>query len=62
MLIVCTIVDFALTEAAYLIVRLVQEFPVLKLPKDEAIQLLGVEEQVTTLVLSIRKGCRVATA
>jgi hypothetical protein len=62
MLTECTLADLALTEAAYTIVRLVQEFSVLKLPKDEAIQLLGIEEQLTTLVLSITKGCRVATA
>jgi hypothetical protein len=58
----CTLVDVALTEAAYTIVRLVQEFPILKLPKDEPIELIGVEKQLATLVLSISKGCRVATA
>jgi hypothetical protein len=58
----CPLVEFALTEAAYTIVRLVQEFPVLKLPRGEPIQLVGVEEQRTALVLWSGIGCRVATA
>jgi uncharacterized protein YaaQ len=52
-------VDFALTEAAYTIVRLVQSFQTIKLPEGETPELVGVEKQVVTLVLSIKEGCKV---
>lgn len=51
--------DFALTEAAYTIVRLIQSFPTIKLPKGEVPELIGAEEQVMTLVISIKEGCKV---
>lgn len=54
------IVDFALTEAAYTIVRLLQEFPCIKLPESEVVQLPGAEKQVMTVVLAIGQGCRVS--
>jgi hypothetical protein len=52
-------VDFALTEAAYTVVRLLQEFPTIVLPDDELVELTGVEKQTTTLVVSITNGCKV---
>jgi hypothetical protein len=53
------LVDFALTEAAYVVVRLIQKFGNIRLPEGESVELVGVEKQVTTLVLSIQEGCKV---
>ena len=54
-----TTVDFALTEAAITVVRLLQRFPTMKLPEGELVELTGVEKQTTTLVMSITNGCNV---
>lgn len=54
-----TIVDFALAEAGYTVVRLLQRFQTIKLPEGEIVELIGVEKQVTTLVVSIKDGCKV---
>lgn len=51
--------DFGLTEAAYTVVRLIQRFPTMKLPLGEKVELVGVEKQTMTLVLSITEGCNV---
>lgn len=51
--------DFALTEAAYTIVRLLQKYPSMKLPEGEVVELTGVEKQTVTLVLQIKEGCKV---
>lgn len=51
--------DFALVEAAYTIVRIVQRFPTIKLPEGEKVELAGVEKQRITLVMSITEGCKV---
>ena len=56
------IVDFALTEAGYTVVRLLQRFQTVKLPENEKVELVGVEKQVATLVLSIKGGCKVEIA
>ncbi|KAN0081872.1 hypothetical protein V8E54_003170 [Elaphomyces granulatus] len=52
-------VDFALTEAAYTIVRILQRYPNIKLPEGETVELTGVEKQTVTLVLQIQQGCKV---
>lgn len=52
-------VDFALTEAAYTIVRLLQRFPSITLPDGEKIELAGVEKQSVTIVLRSTTGCKV---
>ncbi len=52
-------VDFALTETAYTIVRLIQRFPVIQLPPGELVELTGVEKQTMTLVMFIAEGCKV---
>jgi hypothetical protein len=52
-------VDFALTEAGYTVVRLLQMFQTIELPKGEKVELVGVEGQDMTLVMSIKGGCRV---
>jgi hypothetical protein len=52
-------VDFALTEAAYTIVRIIQRFQTIKLPEGVAAELLGVEKQKITLVMFITEGCKV---
>lgn len=51
--------DFALTEAGYTVARLIQRFPTIKLPEGETFELVGVEKQVMTLVISIKDGCKV---
>lgn len=56
---ICLGMDFALVEAAYTIVRIVQRFPTIKLPKGEKVELAGVEKQRMTLVMSITEGCNV---
>jgi hypothetical protein len=53
------LVDFALTEVGYTIVRLLQKFRRIRLPADEKIELVGVEKQHMTLVISIKEGCNV---
>jgi hypothetical protein len=54
-------VDFALTETAYTIVRILQEFPSLQIPQNEAKELLGAEEQMMTFTLSPLQGCKIVT-
>ncbi|PVH94679.1 cytochrome P450 alkane hydroxylase [Periconia macrospinosa] len=56
---ICLGMDFALTEAAYTVVRLLQEFQSIGLPEGEPVELVGVEKQQMTLVISIKDGCRV---
>ncbi|KAF2113015.1 n-alkane-inducible cytochrome P450 [Lophiotrema nucula] len=51
--------DFALMEVSYTVTRLIQTFPVIKLPDDESMQPVGSERQLLTLVLSSADGCRV---
>lgn len=52
--------DFALTEAAYVTVRLLQRFASIKLPEGEKVEVVGVEKQTMTLVISIKEGCKVS--
>ncbi len=54
--------DFALTEAAYTVVRLLLKFPVILLPAGQKVELTGVEKQTITLVLSSTEGCMVDIA
>lgn len=56
---VCLGMDFGLNEAAYTVVRLIQRFPIIRLPAGEKVELVGVEKQTMTLVLSITDGCNV---
>ena len=51
--------DFALMEVSYTVVRLLQHFPVVELPKAEPVEPVGTERQKLTLVLSSADGCRV---
>jgi hypothetical protein len=52
-------VDFAMTEAAYAVVRIFQQFPVIRLPSNEVVKKTGKERQTITIVLSVGDGCRV---
>lgn len=54
--------DFALTEAAYTVVRILAHFPVIRLPAGQKVELTGVEKQTITLVLSSTEGCMVDMA
>jgi len=56
---ICLGMDFGLNEAAYTVVRLIQRFPTIRLPPGEKVELVGVEKQTITLVLSITEGCNV---
>lgn len=51
--------DFALTEAAFTIVRIFQRYPSIQLPDGGPPNLAGVEKQTMTLVLQITDGCKV---
>lgn len=55
-----SLADFALTEAAYVVVRLLQRFPEIGLPENEVVELTGVEKQSITLVLASAEGCKVS--
>ena len=44
---------------AYTIVRLLQRYPVIKLPDGERVDVVGEEKQTMTLVIQIADGCRV---
>lgn len=55
---ICLGMDFGLTEAAYVVVRLLQRFPDLRLPSQEKLELVGVEKQTMTLVMSSTEGCK----
>jgi hypothetical protein len=52
-------VDFAITEAAYTVVRILQRFHTIRLPDGVVTELTGVEKQTMTLVVSITEGCKV---
>jgi hypothetical protein len=52
-------VDFAITETAYAVVRILKRFPQITLPPTEKAELVGVEKQTMTLVVSITNGCKV---
>ncbi|KAF2024812.1 cytochrome P450, partial [Setomelanomma holmii] len=56
---ICLGMDFALTEAGYIFVRLLQWFQNVTLPENEQVELVGVEKQAMTLVISIKEGCKV---
>ncbi|KAF1843674.1 cytochrome P450 alkane hydroxylase [Cucurbitaria berberidis CBS 394.84] len=56
---ICLGMDFALSEAGYTVVRLLQRFQNIKLPEGETVELIGVEKQVMTLVVAIKDGCKV---
>lgn len=53
------LVNFALTEAAYAVVRLLHRFPIIRLPPGQKVEIIGVEKQTMTLVLSSTEGCMV---
>ncbi|ETI28814.1 hypothetical protein G647_01266 [Cladophialophora carrionii CBS 160.54] len=55
----CLGMDFAVTEAAYTIVRLIQRFPIIQLPPGEIVEPTGVEKQTMTLVMFSAQGCKV---
>ncbi|KAK4139466.1 cytochrome P450 [Dichotomopilus funicola] len=52
--------DFALMEVSYTIVRLLQTYSSIEMPKGEVIEPVDTEKQKLTLVLSSADGCRVA--
>ena len=51
--------DIALTEAAYTVVRLFLQFPTIRLPAGQKVEIIGTEKQTMTLVLSSTEGCLV---
>lgn len=51
--------DFAMFEVAYTVVRLLQTFPGIRMPRGESVEPPGTERQRLTLVLSSSDGCRV---
>ena len=51
--------DFALSEASYGLVRLIQAYPDLRLPPGIEVVPTGKEKQMLTLVVSSLDGCKV---
>ena len=51
--------DFALMEASYGLIRILQYFPNLRLPPGEPVEPTGQEKQSLTIVVSSAEGCRV---
>jgi cytochrome P450 len=51
--------DFAMMQISYTIIRLLQTYAVIRLPKGEVVESVGTERQLLTLVLSSADGCRV---
>lgn len=51
--------EFALIEASYCLVRVLQAFPNLRLPPQEPREPTGQEKQSLTIVVSSAEGCRV---
>lgn len=56
---VCLGQDFALLEAGYTVVRIIQAFPYITVPEGDEIVELGKEKQTLTLVVASGEGCRV---
>ena len=56
---ICLGQEFAMLEASYTIVRLIQAFPRIELPPLEPNPRLGREKQTLTLVVSSAEGCYV---
>ena len=53
------LVDFALTEAAYIIVRILQRFLSIRLLKNVMTEVIDIEKQTVTLVMSVTEGCMI---
>lgn len=51
--------DFSLTESSYLIVRILQTYPNIRLPEDIEPVPVGQEKQKLTIVVSSAEGCKV---
>ncbi|KAL8766549.1 MAG: hypothetical protein Q9209_006692 [Squamulea sp. 1 TL-2023] len=51
--------DFALMEASYLIIRILQEFPFIRLPEGHPVVPTGQEKQELTIFLKSAEGCKV---
>lgn len=51
--------DFALMEASYAIVKIIQTFPHLRLPEGVEKEATGQEKQNLTIVVSSAEGCKV---
>ena len=56
---ICLGMDFALTEAAYVVLRILQTYKHIALPSDEVVELTGVEKQTITLTVASAEGCKV---
>ncbi|KAL8826404.1 MAG: hypothetical protein Q9170_007415 [Blastenia crenularia] len=52
--------DFALTEASYVIIRILQEFPNIRLPPGYPVVPTGQEKQELTIFLKSAEGCKVS--
>ncbi|RDW82928.1 hypothetical protein BP5796_04419 [Coleophoma crateriformis] len=52
--------DFALSEASYAIIKIVQQFPKLRLPSGLEKEKTGQEKQSLTIVVTSAEGCKVS--
>ena len=55
---VCLGQEFAILEAGYTVVRILQRFPWLEVPEGEDVGEVGKEKQTLTLVVASGEGCR----
>ncbi|KAM3065257.1 hypothetical protein ACMFMG_004357 [Clarireedia jacksonii] len=55
---ICLGMDFAMTEAAYVVVKLLQRYSNITLPPHEKVVKTGQEKQEITLVIAPEEGCR----
>ena len=51
--------DYAMMQISYTMIRLIETFKTIEMPKGEKIEPVGTERQLLTLVLSSADGCRV---
>lgn len=54
---ICLGQEFALLEAGYTVVRILQRFPGVGLPEGETVGVVGRERQTLTLVVACGEGC-----
>ncbi|QDS75299.1 hypothetical protein FKW77_001309 [Venturia effusa] len=50
---VCLGMDFAMVEAAFVVVRMLQQYPVIEIAEGEKIEVVGAEKQLLTLTLQV---------
>ncbi|TID24813.1 cytochrome P450 alkane hydroxylase [Venturia nashicola] len=55
---VCLGMDFAMVEAAFVVVKLLQRYSIIEIAEGEKIEIVGTEKQLLTLTLQVGEGVR----